>query len=93
VNIAINNFVKNINIHSIITVKNGKIRFRFMRNALSPVARKEFIYLGDAIIANSSFVMNMLSHLIMIVKILRTGKMSPPLQELQQYQQMENFIL
>jgi hypothetical protein len=66
VNIAINNFVENINIRTIITVGNGAIRVGFMRSVRSPVAGKH-IYPVNAVIAIDSFVINMHSHLIMIV--------------------------
>lgn len=92
VNIATNNFVKNINIRTIINVENGHFRLRFISSALLPVAGKNHIYPVNAIIADDSFVINMLSRIIIIVKILKAISTIPALQELQPFQKMERFL-
>jgi hypothetical protein len=81
VNIAIKNFVGNINIHSYISVKKVKISSRFMKTALS--TGKGHIYHTSAIIAKNSFVEIIITHLITIAKKLKTITIVPTSQELQ----------
>jgi hypothetical protein len=81
VNIAIKNFVRNINIHSYISVKKVKIRSRFLKTAFS--TGKGHIYPTNAIIAKNSFVEITVTHLTTTAKKLKTITIVPISLELQ----------